>query len=550
MSNRPRTSSRALTTLTVLLIIFGLAAVTTGALFWGGGDVAEGPSGNDLATVEQGSFDIVIPASGELSALKQTEIASRLEGRAVITSIVNEGEYVNEGEELIRFDDEEVNNRERAARLSVDNAEARLAASQATLDIRRDSSESELSLAQVDIELAELELKAWEEGDAVSRRQTLSLDVETTEKDYKRLAARFEASADLLKQEFISQDEYDRDEIAMIRARSAWTQAELALDVYDEYTTRQERARLEANVKKATDKLAELQQRVESELENLTRDVANKQFSLESEQTELAKSLAQLENCSIIAPQSGLVVYASSLRTGRWGRNDDTPPTIGTEVRRNQTVIVLPDVTEMAAEVKVNEARSGKIKPGQPVVVYSDAVPDQPIQGVVDSVGVLAESGGWRDPNRRDYTVRIRLEGIEDLSLKPAMRAKALISVDRVEDVKYVPVPSVFRDGRRAFVYVPDGSGFAAREIQTGRASELFIEVRNGLEAGERVLMREPRADQITQRLPELEEGDAPRGRGGPPPGVTGGKPAGATGGRPTTGGKPAGVSSGRPAGT
>ena len=62
----------------------------------------------------------------------------------------------------------------------------------------------------------------------------------------------------------------------------------------------------------------------------------------------------------------------------------------------------------------------------------SDALPDTPLVGEVLSVGVLAESGGWRDPNRRDYTVRISLDGQNEQGLKPAMRCKAEIYVDRV----------------------------------------------------------------------------------------------------------------------
>ena len=46
---------------------------------------------------------------------------------------------------------------------------------------------------------------------------------------------------------------------------------------------------------------------------------------------------------------------------------------MGDELRRNQTVIVLPDTGQMVAEVKVNEALSGKIDAGQFATVRSDA---------------------------------------------------------------------------------------------------------------------------------------------------------------------------------
>ena len=74
--------------------------------------------------------------------------------------------------------------------------------------------------------------------------------------------------------------------------------------------------------------------------------------------------------------------------------------------------MILPDVSQMVASVKVNEALSGQIKPGQPASVVCDALPDRTLTGEVASVGVLAQTGGWRDPNRRDYTVTVLLDDI------------------------------------------------------------------------------------------------------------------------------------------
>jgi len=110
---------------------------------------------------------------------------------------------------------------------------------------------------------------------------------------------------------------------------------------------------------------------------------------------------------------------------------------------RNQLLIVLPDTSKMAAEVKVNEALSGRVQAGQRTIIRTDALPDQVFEGIVRSVGVLAEDGGWRDPNRRDYTVRIDLDDIGAHALTPSMRCTATILVDLVADALFVPVHAV-----------------------------------------------------------------------------------------------------------
>ena len=226
---------------------------------------------------------------------------------------------------------------------------------------------------------------------------------------------------------------------------------------------------------------------------------------------------------SITAPTDGLVVYASSLESGGWRGNDRQPPTVGTEIRSNELIMILPDTTQMVALVKVSEALSGRITEGQPAVVFSDALPNVPIPGNVQSVSVLAEGGGWRDPNRRDYTVRILLDADTELGLKPSMRARAEIQLGEVTDALSVPIQSIFRDGRRAFVYVPAEGGFAQRAVRLGRSSELSVEIVEGLETGELVLLREPKGKEIVARLDEEDASDRrdaipTRGNSGAPP--------------------------------
>jgi HlyD family secretion protein len=490
-----------LATSTLIFILIGVAAVAIGATFIvrGTSKDTSTTTASDSYSVRLGTFDVTIPASGELAALRQTEIASQLEGRATITEIVDEGEQVSEGDVLVRLDDEDIRNRLKDAEVAVKNAETALITARSNLQIKRDAAASDLALKDVDIRLAELALESWEQGERISERQKLELSVETARKDYERLVARYEASGKLLEQNFISQDEYDQDEIAMIRARSSLQQAESALEVYLNYTVKQRRQQLEADLKRARDTRTETKQRNETEIKKLETEVESKQVSLSREEDRLAKLQRQLEQCTIIAPQDGLVVYASSLSERRW--RDEDPPQVGSEVSRNRTIMILPDVSQMVAEVKVNEALSGKIERGQKAVVYSDAVPDTPLDGEVLGVGVLAESGGWRDPNRRDYTVRIRLTDTNDLGLKPSMRCKAEIYVDRVDDVLFVPIQAVHREGPIAYVYLPDGPGYQQQPVQIARSSELYIEVIDGLEEGDSVLLSKPSPDRVTQTV-------------------------------------------------
>ena len=398
---------------------------------------------------------------------------------------------------------------------NVKNAETQWSTAQSNLEIRENASRSQLMLADVAIELARLAIRAWKEGDDVIRSKQLALKVETTSKEFVRAEARFAASQTLFADEFISKDELDGDEIAKIKAYSSHEQATIEERAYWDITREAELKKLEADLKKAEDARVEIGQRNENEIANLGVAVENRTVALERERERHDEAEQQLDMCRIIAPQDGLVVYTTSLQTGRHGRNDNPAPQIGTELPRNRAVIALPDTSKMVAEVKVNEALSGKIQAGQTAVIASDAVPDTTIAGEVISVGVLAETGGWRDPNRRDYTVRIALLDGNDLGLKPSMRCKADIYVGRVDDALYVPVQAIFRKGPIAFVYIPDGAGYAPRPVTVGRASDLYIQVLGGVEEGDYVLLREPPAERITARIDFGEDSGPGAGRCG-----------------------------------
>jgi len=488
-----------------------LAAVGGGALLWPSAprrtqivSNTERFDGPALVLVERGDFDMVIPVSGELSALRQVEVRNLLEGRAVITEIVAEGKRVAQGDVLVRFASEETADRNKDLQDKLKTAQTEEVSAKQALAIKQNEKASEMDKARLQVQLAELALEGWRSGEQVSKRQQLATALEAATIDAQRLRKRFAESESLVAKGFISRDEFERDRIAMIQADAKMKQSELDIDVYEKFQRPQDEAKRKSDLDQATAELGRTEQRKDSEIVKATSDLESAQFRAKTAQERLDQGQRQLENTTIRSPAEGLVVYASSLESGGWGRGggESSPPTAGTEVKPNELIMIIPDISQMVASLKVSEALSGRIKPDQEVTVFSDANPNVPIVGTVLNVSVLAESGGWRDPNRRDYKVRVLLDDSHGLDLKPSMRCKASILLGRAEDVLSIPVQAVFREGVASFVYVPDGKGFSQRLVRLGRSSELQVEVVDGLGEGDEVLLREPSADEIMVRLP------------------------------------------------
>jgi HlyD family secretion protein len=457
---------------------------------------------SESAVVRRGSFEVSFPFSGELAALRQIDIRNKVDGRSTITEIVSEGTLVKPGDVVLRLNDDEIRAELREAQAQLIDAEAALNTAEAELAIAQITRTAELSKADTAVHLADLALKAWVQGEDPTMRQEKTLALEMAEKDFARLEARFAESAKLLEKKFISLDEYKKDEIALIEARAKLQQAQLDVQVYEQYQAAHDRAEKESELAQAQSERERVEKQHDAEVRSAEIEVNSKKLQLDTAKEELAEEQEQLSYCVVTAPSAGLVVYYSSMQQGMGGRNDGRPPQVGTELTKNEAVMIIPDTSQMIASVKVSEARSGMIRPGQRATIIADANTAVPLTGEVYSVGVLAESGGWRDPNRRDYTVKILIKNGQGLGLKPSMRCTAEVFVGRVSDALYVPIQALFHTGAVTYVYVPQGGGYAQKQVTIGRASDLYIEIKEGLNEGETVLLREPAPEEIVYRLP------------------------------------------------
>lgn len=489
-----------------------------------------GARGLDLHTVARTDFDIAIPVSGELAALRQVEVRNLLEARAVITEIVPEGRRVAKGEVLLKFASEESADKIKDLQDKLKTAQAESVSNEQALAIKKNERASEIEKANLQVQLAQLALEGWISGDLVSKRQTLATEIEAATIDAERLRKRYAESESLVAKGFISRDEYEKDRIALIQADAKVKQSALNLEVYEKFQRPQDEAKKRSDLDQATAERVRTEQKKDSEIVKAQSDFESSVFRTKTASERLAQGERALENTTIRSPTDGLVVYASSLESGGWGRSGDSAPlAAGTELKPNELAMIIPDTSQMVAYLKVSEALSGQIKPDQGVTIFSDASPTTPIHGTVMNVSVLAESGGWRDPNRRDYKVRVLLDDAESLSLKPSMRCKASILLGSANDVLSVPVQSVFRAGAATFVYMPDGAGFSQHQVVIGRSSEMETEVLSGLDEGDQVLLREPGTDEVVVRLPAEvttpKDQDASKSSGQTTGHTTGGKP-------------------------
>jgi hypothetical protein len=169
----------------------------------------------------------------------------------------------------------------------------------------------------------------------------------------------------------------------------------------------------------------------------------------------------------------------------------------------------------MMAEITVHESSVDKVKPGQKASVVMDAFPDQTFHGEVIKIAPLPDQQrGWLSPDIKVYTTQVSIEGTHDF-LKPGMSARVTIFVDEVPDALIVPVQVVANRSGKKICFVVHNGRSEEREVKTGLFNDTHVQITDGLQAGEDVLLNPPRITE-TKVEPErqLAAADRPKKTG------------------------------------
>jgi multidrug efflux pump subunit AcrA (membrane-fusion protein) len=207
-----------------------------------------------------------------------------------------------------------------------------------------------------------------------------------------------------------------------------------------------------------------------------------------TEAQELAKKRdleAQVAACVLKAPQAGLLVYVVP-ETARWGGNTPTVA-VGEPVREGQKLMSVCGLEHFAVTCRVHEALIAQVRAGQTVTVRVDAFPRRPLAARVKAVSNVATKQDFLTADVKTYPVLLEITE-RFAGLKPGMSSTVHIQVQHLRKVLHVPVGSLLRSGRGTFCYVKVGKGLQPRPVKTGARNDFFVEIKDGLEEGDKVL--------------------------------------------------------------
>ena len=419
-----------------------------------------------------------------------------------ITFIVEEGAAVEEGDVVVRFDDSEVKKQITEQEIQVNQARAEAEAAEQELAVQRNKNESDIAAAEMELKLAELDLRKYKEGDYLVKLNELRGKIALAESELEKSRDAHAHLEELVKSGYRQPEQLVSSLQTVESARFNLQRDQETLRVLEDYEHERSLTEFEGKAKEAARKLTRARDTAKAELVKAEGNLQRKQAALKMHEQTLQEYRDELEKCVITAPQGGIVAYAN-----REWYDESQRIREGAMVRRRQEIFRLPDMSAMQAAVNVHESVVKKVKVGQQALIRVDAFADVVLRGTVTKVSPLADSSrSWVRGGVKEYATIVTIDEMPDIPLRPGMTAEVEIHVGRYEDVLAVPVQGVTQHGREHFVYLSDDGEFVRRPVTIGESNYKLVQIKEGLAAGDLIALDARSRMQDDATLEELED--------------------------------------------
>jgi membrane fusion protein (multidrug efflux system) len=191
---------------------------------------------------------------------------------------------------------------------------------------------------------------------------------------------------------------------------------------------------------------------------------------------EWERSLLTESRSRLVTPISGVII--------RLARGEQEMPLAdGQLVTQGSVVARISPTGELIADVDLVGADVSRVRVGMPARIRHHAWDDRTFEG---SAIRLAPA---LDPMTRTLRAEVAVDNAEGL-LRPGMFVEVTLIAERRADVTVVPREAVTERGGRKVVFVLRGQKVNRREVALGLGDDEIVEIRQGVEPGERVVVR------------------------------------------------------------
>lgn len=473
----------------LLWVIVVAAAGSYGAYRYQKTKAAPAVTVGRVTTVRTGDMTIKVSETGTLEPVSRVDVKSRVGGR-VQRIYIKAGDTVKAGQTLAVVDPTEVTRQ--VAGIQAQLAAARAGLSQAEENYALTRRQNQMAVRRAQAALAETKMRLKgiaapsrpqevEQGQAAVRR------AEAQVTDARRNLERKKA---LVAKGFLAQAEADAAQTQLSLAEADVDSARERVSLLRAGTRREDVETARAAIVTAEAQLAS--ERTNADQAQLRlRDVERARAEVAQIQNQLAQQSVQLTETRIVAPISGEII-------GKFLEEGELVASATAGFAQGAAIVTIADLSRMQVRVNVNEVDVARIRPGLPVEVRIDGVPDKVFPGKVASIAPASlgenqkgagQAGGSGQGGNAVVRFEVKVAVVSpDKRLRPGMTASVDIIMDRRARTLILPTEAVLSGNK---VVVVTGTAPAlkkeTRPVVVGLKNDATTEVLSGLKEGDRV---------------------------------------------------------------
>lgn len=488
-----------------LLTLLVLAVVGVGVWRHYRGGAVEPPEGgltsesDRIHRVARGNFEIVVHVDGTIDAIRRHNLImkARRGGGIQLTlmRLVDDNSHVKAGDVIMECEPAKFVEK-------IEDIEKNIEDNLKDLDLKRDQLEmqratnlSNLKSAVDTLRNAEDALEKYTDLDARKTRRDQQEAIDDKEIALEEAeSALATAEAELRDSQGKAEDVVAKAETAAANAKKTSETASAAVDtafhnqrVWRQYDHPQKLRALEQGVDQARLKLRQQTMSASSSTFQIERELRRLELRSRQLSEELTKYREDLANLVVTAPIDGIVSLGDVNRP-HWRQPKEWK--IGAEVNTGEIVASIPDLSAFLVKCQIPEEHRSRIRLDQPARCLSSAIPDLVMNGKLGEIHpVPVNVVRWDQNSPKVYESKIFTD-TSHAELIPGMSVKVELIVEEVKDVLFVPVEAVYSREANAYVKVRGAFGSVSeRSVKTGRSSLDYVEIIEGLEEGEDVLL-------------------------------------------------------------
>ncbi len=167
----------------------------------------------------------------------------------------------------------------------------------------------------------------------------------------------------------------------------------------------------------------------------------------------------------------------------------DVPVKVGNSVTMSNTfndgttIATVANMNDLIFDGNIDETEVGRLHIGLPVRITVGALQDLFFDAALEYISPKAtESNGTNL-----FEIKASVTVPSDVTIRSGYSANAEIVLQEAKDVVTIPESAIQYEGDDTFVYIASADGYDKRPVVTGLSDGVNIEVRSGLEPGDKV---------------------------------------------------------------